>query len=73
MVKIIKVFNPEKKMNEDSLLKKVKEVSERIGEYTNSSTFITVQDALSSGSEIFLIEDDKSDKDLEVQRDFINV
>lgn len=71
MVEIIKVLNTEKKFTEDLLLRKVKEVGEKIGEYTSSATFITVQDALASGSEIFLIEGEKPRKDKEVQRDFI--
>ena len=70
MVKIIKVFEPEGKDGKDDLFKSVKDFGEKIEEYPNTSTFITINDALASGAKIFLIKGEKKE-DTEIQRDFV--
>ena len=73
MVDFEKVFEPNGRIREeDKLFKAVKELSEKIGESTGTSTFITVEDALNSGSDIFLIKDGILES-LPIERDFIDV
>jgi len=70
MVRVTKIFEPEGKDKKDDLFKSVKEFGEKIEEYPNTSTFITIKDAMTSGSEIFLI-DDETEESPDIQRDFI--
>ena len=71
MVEIKRVFEPKKEIEEkDKLFKAVKELSEKIGESTGTSTFITVEDAINTDSEIFLIKKDSS-KESRIRREFV--
>ncbi|GAI06516.1 unnamed protein product [marine sediment metagenome] len=72
MVDFEKVFEPDETIGEeDKLFKAVKELSGKIGESTGTSTFITVEDALNSGSDILLIKNETSE-DSPVERNFID-
>ncbi len=71
LVEFEKVFEPNGRSDEDELFKAVKEVSEKIGESSGTSTFITVEDALISGSIIFLIKKEMAE-DSPVERNFID-
>lgn len=70
MVKIIKVFESKGKDEDDNLLKSVKDFGKKIEEYPNTSSFITIQDAMASGAKIFLIKGEKKENK-EIQREFI--
>ncbi len=71
MVEIQKIFEPNKEIQEkDRLFKAVKDFSEKIGESTGTSSFITVEDALNTGSEIFLIKTDVFEMP-SIERNFI--
>ena len=72
VVKIIEIFEPKNKTKKDDLFKSVKEFGKKIEEYPNTSTFITIEDAMISGAKIFLIEGEKRENK-EIQRDFIEV
>jgi len=73
MVEIEEVFEPDKGVEEkDELLKAVKKFSEKIGESSGTSTFITVEDAINSKSKIFLIKKEDSEE-APVERDFVEV
>jgi hypothetical protein len=70
MVEIKKIFDAKELTEEKDSCKLAKEFSEKIGEYPNTSTFIAIEDAINTGSDISLIEDgDNSESD--IQRDFI--
>lgn len=72
MVELKSVFKPNEEVEEkDKLFKAVKELSNNIGESSGTSTFITVEDAINSGSEIFLIETEGEDES-PVERGFID-
>jgi hypothetical protein len=72
MVKMTKVLNGKKKTSKDELFRAVKELSKKIGEYPNTSTFITVEDAMTTGSDIFLITGRPEEKEKEnIEREFI--
>jgi len=67
-----KVFEPTEGIEEeDKLFKAVKDLSRKIGESAGTSTFITVEDALNSNSDIFLIKNETSE-DSPVERNFID-
>jgi len=70
MVEMKKIFDGKKRENKEDMCKSVKEFSEKIGEYPNTSTFITVGDAIKAGSDIFIIRKE-SDKKSDIQRDFV--
>lgn len=70
MVRVTKIFEPEGKDEQDDLFKSVKEFGETIEEYPNTSTFITIRDAMTSGAEIFLI-DGEVEESPKIHRDFI--
>ena len=72
MVEIRKIFDNKKIKSQKDLCKSVKELSEKIGEYPNTSTFITIEDAINTGSDISIIEG-ADNPDSEIQRDFIFV
>ncbi len=60
-IKTIKLVGEDE---EDALFKSAKRLSKEIDEEIDSSTFITVEDALTTGSDIMFIKDlplDKSD------------
>jgi KaiC/GvpD/RAD55 family RecA-like ATPase len=70
MVEIRKIFDGEEMSSNPDLCKLAKEFGEKVGEYPNSSTFITIEDASKSSSDISLIENENNSES-EVQRDFI--
>ena len=71
MVEIKEVFSPNKNIKErDKLFKAVKELSDKIGESSGTSTFITTEDAINSNSKIFLIKKEIISL-LPVERNFI--
>jgi hypothetical protein len=73
MVEFEKVFEPDFRIEQkDQLFKAVRELSEKIGESSGTSTFITMEDALNTGSKIFLIKNEPS-KESHVERNFIEV
>jgi len=70
MVEIKKIFGIKELSEEKDSCRLAKEFSEKVGEYPNTSTFIAIEDAINTGSDISLIENDDN-SELEVQRDFI--
>jgi hypothetical protein len=73
MVEMKRVLDSSKYSDiETQLFKAVKDLSKEIGESSGTSTFITAEDALSSGSDIFLIKKDEEDEE-PVIRKFILV
>ena len=72
MVGIKEIINIKELSEEKDSCRLAKKLSEEIGEYPNTSTFIAIEDAINTGSDISIIEDnDKSE--IDIQRDFIAV
>lgn len=70
MVEIKKIFDIKELKGEKDSCKLAKKFSDKIGEYPNTSTFIAIEDAINTGSDISIIENDDG-SELEIQRDFI--
>lgn len=73
MVELEEIFDPKKDTKEEKngvLLKSVKVFSERLGESSGTSTFITIGDSLETGSKIFLIKKEPSEEN-PIRRDLI--